>query len=160
MENIHNVRFDDYEDLNRFSTRDEWSAWGPERLVSAAEINMFADLTDNHQWIHEDEERCNAESPYGGLIAHGLFLATLIPGLLPDEGFTIVGHKVKIVRGIDHLRLPSPVYAGERVHARVWGLKAYPAKSGKGTIVERGVEVWSVDGRKPAVTCLLRLQYF
>ena len=123
------------------------------------DITQFADLTNNHQWIHADPDRCVKESPYGGLIAHGLLLVSLLPGLLPKEEFTIVGHKVRIVRAIDNLRLPSPVYPNDIVHTHVRRLKAYAATSGKGTVIEREVELWSRYGIKPAVACTLKLQY-
>ncbi|MBP9669488.1 MAG: MaoC family dehydratase N-terminal domain-containing protein [Candidatus Pacebacteria bacterium] len=157
---MNQIPYTNVADIAAQSTGDQWSTWGPERPVTKETIQAFAHLTDNHQWIHEDAQRCTRESPYGGLIAHGLLLVSLIPGLLPPEGFTISGHRVRIVRAIEQLRLPSPVYPGDTVHARVRRLSAYTAPSGKGTVVERVVEVWSLAGAKPAVVCILRLQYF
>jgi acyl dehydratase len=128
---------------------------GREKLVTAAMIGQFADLTGNHQWIHEPDA---SGGLYGRQVAHGLLLISLIPGLLPDDCKPKEG-EVQVVRGFDNLRLPSPVYPGDRVHVRVRDLKTYPAPSGKGTIVDRNVEVWSKQGTMPAATCVLRLQY-
>jgi acyl dehydratase len=48
--------------------------------VTQDRVNLFADATDDHQWIHVDVERAKAESPFGGPIAHGyLTLSLLIP---------------------------------------------------------------------------------
>lgn len=153
-----------FQDLERLALSCEPSPlnteWGPERIVSRNDIDSFANVTNNFQWIHEDDERCARESPYGRVIAHGLLLVSLIPSLLPETQCRIIGHSVRIIRRIDTLRLPSPVFADERVHVRAHMVRAYPAPSGKGTIIERDVELWSLQGTKPAVTCRLSLQYF
>ncbi|MBP9757812.1 MAG: hypothetical protein KBD06_04380 [Candidatus Pacebacteria bacterium] len=154
------VRFDDAASISENSTGDTWSAWGTPKLMTSDVVAVFGGITDNHQWIHEDPIRCMRESPYGRQIVHGLLLVAMIPALLPDEGYTIAGHSVRIVRGIDNLRLPSPAYPDEFVRMRVRNMCAYPAESGKGTIVERDIEVWSLNGKKPAVTGRLKLQYF
>ena len=154
------VIFNDAKTLRAFIHQDAWSSWGKERTVTLEDIRSFGALTDNQQWIHEDQERATREGPYSGLIAHGLLLVSLIPSLLPEEDYVVVGHSVRIVRGIDHLRLPAPVYLGETVHARVRLTNVRSAPSGKGTILTRAVEVWSTVGEKPAVVCSLELQYF
>ena len=163
MKNIHvssTVRFEDIEELNQYSTDSTWSDWGAQRVVTDDDVRDFAKLTNNHQWIHEDAKRSTRESPYGGMIVHGLLLITLIPGLMPGEGFVVSGNTVRIVRGFDRLRLPSPVFVGDTVHARVRNLRASAAASGKGTVIAREVEVWSLAGTKPAVSCMLKMQYF
>jgi len=153
------ILYSDAEALSTFASS-TWSSWGPARVVTHDDIHEFGLLTQNRQWIHEDAWRAERESPYGGLIAHGLLLVSLIPSLLPEESFVVVGHSVRIVRGIDQLRLLSPVFPSDTVHARVRLRDARPAPSGKGTILTRDVEVWSTTGAKPAVTCSLSLQYF
>jgi acyl dehydratase len=47
--------------------------------ISQERVNMFADATGDHQWIHLDVERCKEESPYGGTIAHGFLTLSLLP---------------------------------------------------------------------------------
>ena len=81
------LQHSDIESLTVLSTGETWSAWGRERCIPLADITAFADLSDNHQWIHEDGERSRTESPYGYVIVHGLLLVALIPSLLPSEGF-------------------------------------------------------------------------
>lgn len=157
---MRTIPYRDVESMNRCSTKEEWSEWGPERVITRDDIRRFADLSHNHQWIHTDPERARSESPYGDLIAHGFLLTSLIPSLLPSDGFEISGHKVRIVRGIEKLRLLSPVYPNSAIHARTRNLIAYPAPSGKGTVVSRELEMWSHSGEKPALACTILFQYF
>ncbi len=157
---LERVHFTDVDKISAYSTGSQWSEWGRSKLIPPETIRRFADLTCNHQWIHEDEVRCTRESPYGSLIAHGLLLVSFIPALLPKEDCMLWGYNVRVIRGIDRLRLPSPVYPSDSIHARVRRMKAYAAQSGKGTIIERDVEVWSQRGIKPAVACMLKMQYF
>lgn len=85
-------------------------------VVEQDRIDLFADATGDHQWIHVDVERANAESPFGGPIAHGyltLSLANLfLPQLLLVENFSM-GVNV----GVDKVRFPSPVPAGASISA-------------------------------------------
>src|SRR3569832_2955330 len=50
--------------------------------ISQERINLFADATGDHQWIHVDAERCRRDSPYGGTVAHGFLSLSLLPMLL------------------------------------------------------------------------------
>ena len=156
---VREVHFADAATLRSLITP-EWSEWGAERLITKADIKTFADLTDNHQWIHEDEARCVNESPYGALIAHGFLILALLPGLLPPEPFQVVGYRQRIVRGSDHFRFPAPIFPGDTVHTRVHLQEVRTSKNNRGTILFRDTEVWSTVGTKPAVVCSLQLQYF
>jgi acyl dehydratase len=151
------IPFQDIERLQMYTT-DIWSGWGPKRIISRADIDTFGFLTDNHQWIHEDDERCRNESVYGEVIAHGLFILTLLPSLLPKEPFLVVGYTHRIVRG-GEWRFPAPVYPGDTIHARVRLKKVRLTE--RGTLLIRETEVWSSGNvERPVVTCTLRLQYF
>jgi acyl dehydratase len=86
-------------------------------VVSQEDINTFAGLTGDHQWIHVDEERAERESPFGTTIAHGNLTLSLIDGmregLLPSpEGVIGVNY------GWNRVRFPAPVPSGSRVRAR------------------------------------------
>ena len=154
------IAFDDVAKISPLTADSDWSKWGPSKKMTERDILQFATLTDNHQWIHTDSNRCMKDSPYGRLIAHGLLLVSLIPSLLPNERFVIVGHRVRIIRAIDNLRLPSPIYPDDLIHARTRLLAVSTAKSGKGTVLKRAVEVWKEGGNKPTVVCTLSMQYF
>jgi acyl dehydratase len=84
------------------------------REVTQQMINEFADLSDDHQWIHVDVERAKAESPFGTTVAHGNLTLSLIDGLrrgLADWS----GFKLGVNYGWNKVRFPAPVVAGARV---------------------------------------------
>jgi acyl dehydratase len=79
-------------------------------------VNLFADATDDHQWIHVDPERA-AEGPFGGTIAHGyLTLALLIP--LMTELLDVKGVRMSINYGLDKVRFPAPVPVGAKIRLK------------------------------------------
>jgi acyl dehydratase len=81
--------------------------------VTQARINVFADATDDHQWIHVDVERAKT-GPFGGPIAHGyLTLSLLIP--LWSEILVIENLDLAVNYGLNKVRFPAPVPAGSRV---------------------------------------------
>lgn len=89
----------------------EWVAVTQER------INLFAEATDDHQWIHLDPARAARDSPFGGTVAHGFLTLSLLPRLAAD---TLVLPEAKLVvnYGLNRVRFPSPVRAGQRIRAR------------------------------------------
>jgi len=87
-------------------------------LVSQEMINMFANATLDHQWIHLDKERAKTESPYGDTIAHGYLTLSLLPHLW----YQIVEFKnVKLMvnYGIDNFKFNQPVVVNNEVRVRV-----------------------------------------
>lgn len=88
----------------------------PWRTVTQADIDLFAELSGDDQWIHVDSERAAKESPYGATIAHGNLTLSLIDGfrlrLMKVEGV-----KLGINYGWDRVRFPAPVIAGTQVRA-------------------------------------------
>ncbi len=81
--------------------------------VGQDRINVFADATDDHQWIHVDVERAK-DGPFGGPIAHGyLTLSLLIP--LWSEILVIEDLDLAVNYGLNKVRFPAPVPAGARV---------------------------------------------
>jgi acyl dehydratase len=86
--------------------------------VDQGRINGFADVTEDHQFIHLDEARAKAETPFGGTIAHGFLTLSLMVPLSEQVLPTISGQKMNVNYGLDKLRFLSPVPAGSRVRAR------------------------------------------
>ena len=81
--------------------------------VTQEMINLFADATGDHQWIHVDVERAK-DGPFGGPIAHGyLTLALLIP--LWSQVLVIDNLGMAVNYGLNKVRFPSPVPAGSRI---------------------------------------------
>jgi acyl dehydratase len=85
------------------------------RTVTQEQVNLFADATGDHQWIHVDPERA-AAGPFGHTIAHGYLTLSLIPvlcgGLLKVEGVTM-----GVNYGSNKVRFTSPVPVGSDVRA-------------------------------------------
>lgn len=90
---------------------------GEWRLVDQQMIDAFADVTDDHQWIHVDVERAKAESQYGATIAHGFLTLSLIPTLSADN-YRIVNSKMRLNYGLNKVRFLSAVTANSRIRAR------------------------------------------
>ena len=87
------------------------------RSVTQADIDLFADLSGDHQWIHTEPERAATESPYGATIAHGNLTLSMIDGFRLQL-MRLQGVKLGINYGWDRVRFPAPVIAGTRVRAR------------------------------------------
>ncbi|HVC70425.1 MAG TPA: MaoC family dehydratase [Acidimicrobiales bacterium] len=87
-----------------------WSDWF---LVDQARVNLFADATDDHQWIHVDPERA-AGGPFGGPIAHGYLTLSLIPALI-HEVLDVQGMRLGVNYGCNKVRFPAPVKVGSKL---------------------------------------------
>jgi acyl dehydratase len=93
-------------------------ALGDWMTVTQAQINLFAEATGDHQWIHLDQKRAAAESPYGTTIAHGFLTLSLIPRLMADA-LQLPKAKMSVNYGLNRVRFAAPVPAGKRVRARI-----------------------------------------
>jgi acyl dehydratase len=121
------------------------SAW---RKVEQADIDTFARLSGDHQWIHVDVERARRESPYGTTIAHGNHSLALIDGFR-DELLPVTDYRAGIVYGYDRVRFPAPVRAGTRVRARLQVVSIQPVADGWWQMVQR-FTVEAEDEKKPS----------
>ena len=74
--------------------------------ITQEQVNLFADATGDHQWIHVDVERAKA-GPFGGPIAHGYLTLSLGPGLLPQI-MRVNGVAMGVNYGANKVRFPSP----------------------------------------------------
>jgi acyl dehydratase len=83
--------------------------------VTQEQVNLFADATGDHQWIHVNVERAKA-GPFGGPIAHGYLTLSLVPVLLP-EIVNVTGTSLTINYGLNKLRFPAPVPVGSKLRA-------------------------------------------
>jgi acyl dehydratase len=81
-------------------------------------INLFADATLDHQWIHLDKERAKKESPYGDTIAHGYLTLSLLPCLW-HQVVTFKNVKLLVNYGIDKFKFNQPVVVDSEVRVRV-----------------------------------------
>jgi acyl dehydratase len=97
--------------------------------VSQERVNMFADATGDHQWIHLDVERSRKESPYGGTIAHGFLTLSLLP-MLMESAVSMPNCKMGVNYGLNKVRFPAPVPVGSRVRARMTLLEVEDIEGG------------------------------
>ncbi len=117
------------------------SAW---RQISQADIDRFADMTADKNWIHVDVERATRE--IGGTIAHGFLIVSLLPAMLL-ELVELSGHVVNY--GLDGIRFVSPVSAGSSIRLRAKMLS--PREHSKGWMIGFGCTI-EVDGApRPAL---------
>ena len=86
------------------------------REVTQKDIDTFADLTGDHQWIHTDTERAKKESPFGTTVAHGNLTLSLIDGLR-IELLKSTGFKLGVNYGWNKVRFPAPVPSGSQIRA-------------------------------------------
>ncbi|MBP1846965.1 acyl dehydratase [Rhizobium petrolearium] len=87
-------------------------------LVDQTMINLFADATHDHQFIHVDPERAAAESPFGGTIAHGFLTLSLLSAMNFGGVPKIREQTMGLNYGFDRIRFMSPVKTGSRVRGR------------------------------------------
>jgi acyl dehydratase len=85
--------------------------------VTQKDVDTFADVTGDHQWIHVDVERAK-ETPFGGTIAHGYLTLSLGP-YLNNQVFRMEGFAFALNYGLNKVRFPAPVPVGSRVRAQV-----------------------------------------
>jgi acyl dehydratase len=87
------------------------------RTVTQADIDSFADLSGDHQWIHVDAERAAQESPYGTTIAHGNLTLAMVDGFR-QELIVATGFALGVNYGWDKIRFPAPVPVDSRIRAK------------------------------------------
>ncbi|SMX83651.1 Acyl dehydratase [Brevibacterium sp. 239c] len=106
-------------------------------------INTFADVTDDHQWIHIDEQRA-ADGPYGSTIVHGFFTLSLIPKF-SSEIFTIEGVSIRVNYGLNKVRFAQPVPVGSRLRGTVSVNEVIPGDKGTQVILKHVIEIEGED---------------
>jgi acyl dehydratase len=116
--------------------------------IDQARVDRFAEATDDHQWIHVDEERAK-DGPFGGTIAHGYLTLSLLPRF-SWELYTIEGTKAGINYGLNRVRFIHPVRVNSRVRSTATLTIVDEVPSGAQMVVAHRVDV-EVDGApKPA----------
>ncbi len=110
--------------MRKFHSADELEAEvGNEVSVSSwveidqQRVNLFAQATDDPQWIHVDVERAKRESPFGGTIAHGYLTLSLLPRFFEEQVDFPFG-SMSINYGLNKVRFPSPMKVGGRARGR------------------------------------------
>ncbi|MFN2518607.1 MAG: MaoC family dehydratase [Jatrophihabitantaceae bacterium] len=112
------------------------SAW---RTITQDQVNLFADATDDHQWIHVDPQRA-ATGPFGATIAHG-YLSLALLAAFSREILAMDGVRMSINYGLDRVRFITPVHVGARVRSSADLLAATPGDAGLRIAVRHTVEI-------------------
>ncbi|MFV9634958.1 MaoC family dehydratase [Mycobacterium neumannii] len=113
-----------------------YSEW---RQVTQKEIDLFAEATGDHQWIHVDPEKA-AKGPYGKTIAHGYLTLSLVP-VLVQQIYMVTGLSMQVNYGVDKLRFPAPVPVDSRIRGGAELIKVDRTSNGARATVRVTVEV-------------------
>jgi acyl dehydratase len=125
--------------------------------ITQEQVNLFADATGDHQWIHVDPERAKKESPFGGPIAHGYLTLSLTPLFLPQL-LNFTGFSMGVNYGTEKVRFPSPVPVGSKLRA---GAVVEDVTEIKGGVQMQVVVTFEVDGAtKPACVATIVLRQY
>ena len=129
-------------------------------LIGQDRINAFADVTDDHQFIHVDLERAKQETAFGTTIAHGFLTMSLMCAMSLEVMPAIEGTTMGINYGVDKMRFISPVRSGKRVRGRLVLAEAKMRKPAE--LLSRTNVIVEIEGEdKPALVAdWLELFYF
>jgi acyl dehydratase len=120
------------------------SAWHP---IEQRSIDLFAEATGDHQWIHVDPEAA-AAGPFGGTIAHGYLSLSMLP-MLMSEVLSVEGARMGVNYGIERVRFTAPVPTGSEVRLQAKLLSA--ERRGEGVLYRVGVQIEIRGSEKPAL---------
>ena len=126
------------------------------QVVTQDQVNLFADATGDHQWIHVDPERARS-GPFGQTIAHGFLTLALLPALLHDLAL-VDGYRLAVNYGLNRVRFPAPVPVGARIRARAILKAAEAVAGGTQLVLESTVEVEGQD--KPGCVAETVTRYY
>ncbi|MDP9934981.1 acyl dehydratase [Paenarthrobacter nicotinovorans] len=126
------------------------------REITQQQINLFADATDDQQWIHVDPERAK-DGPFGAPIAHGfLTLSLIIP--FWGELFDVDGVTTKVNYGLDKVRFTSPVKVGSKVRMQGSIADVTEVKGGAQIKVNATIEIEGQE--RPAVVAEFLARFY
>jgi acyl dehydratase len=125
--------------------------------VSQERINLFAEATEDRQWIHTDPERAARESPFKQTIAHG-FLTLSLLSELGKLAMSVGGVRMGINYGLNRVRFVSPVPAGSRIHGRFTLATVEEIKGG--VQATWSVTVEREGGEKPSCVAEWLVRYY
>lgn len=107
--------------------------------IDQERVNLFAEATGDHQWIHVDVERA-ASGPFGGTIAHGYLTLSLVP-LLGGEVVSFDTPGARLNYGTNKVRFPHPVRVGSRIRAHVALGEVTDLPAGKQVLLTYTIEI-------------------
>jgi acyl dehydratase len=96
--------------------------------ITQEQVNLFADATGDHQWIHVDVEKARS-GPFGAPIAHGFLTLSLLPKFF-ETALAIGGTRMGVNYGLNKVRFTAPVPVGSRLRARLTLMACEPIENG------------------------------
>lgn len=106
--------------------------------VTQDRVNLFADATDDHQWIHVDVERAKS-GPFGGTIAHGFLTLSLLIALWTDL-LELRGIEMAVNYGLNKVRFPAPVPVGSSIRLGATLTSVTDVKGGVEAVIDAVIE--------------------
>jgi acyl dehydratase len=123
--------------------------------MDQARVNLFADATDDHQYIHVDPERAE-QSPFGGTVAHGYLTLSLVAPVL-DRLLTVTDARTGVNYGLDRVRFPAPLPVGARWRGGAELLEASEIPGGAHVKLRVTIEVENTDRPAMVAEALVRI---
>ena len=117
--------------------------------ITQEQIDKFAEVTGDRQWIHVDPERAKRESPYGATIAHGFLTVSMLSRLISEAIVMEGSYKLRVNYGFNKLRFTGAVPSGSRIRGRFSLLSIKEVEGGVELSWQSTVEVEGRD--KPAL---------
>jgi acyl dehydratase len=130
--------------------------YSPWQTIDQERVNLFADATGDHQWIHVDPERAKT-GPFGGAIAHGYLTLSLAPVLL-NQVITVEKMSFGVNYGCNKVRFPSPVPVGSDVRMGVTVASVEEVEGGVQVSFDLVIEVR--DAPKPSCVAQVVYRYY
>jgi acyl dehydratase len=128
-------------------SKDRELGTSPWHTIDQDRINLFADATDDHQWIHVDPEAA-AKGPFGATVAHGYLTLSLVP-LMLREIMPLSDAQIGVNYGTEKIRFTAPVPVDSRVRLHAKLLSA--ERRGPSVVYHVGIEIEIEDKEKPAI---------
>ncbi len=119
-------------------------------VMSQDRINQFADVTEDHQFIHIDVDRAK-ETMFGGTIAHGFLTLSMLAKLCEDAILGIEGTTMGVNYGFESVRFLAPVPSGSRIRARAELTEATVKGGGKRVLLNSKITVEIEGSDRPAL---------
>ena len=130
-------------------------------VVTQERIDIFAEATEDRQWIHLDTARAARESPYGATIAHGFLTLSLLSHLSRDV-LQVEGVSLRVNYGLNRVRFPTAVRAGAKVRGRfaLQSVKDFTAGVAGGVELTLAVTLDLEGSEKPCCVAEWIIRYY
>lgn len=125
------------------------------RVITQDDIQVFADLTDDHYWLHVDQEQAES-GPFGTTIAHGYLTLAMISALWPGL-LWVTDAPLMVNYGFERVRFTAPVLSGSRIRMQAKLADVIPTARGCRLQVEMSLERENEDRPAIVATCLFDL---